>query len=349
MIIAGSDIHMGSARSFVEHKESKSDLKVWLGPRPPENGRGEARLRPNSDVLSISDEARARFESMKKKSVERNMEKEIEMPGGVDHETFIRKLLIEALTGARIKILDFAPKAQEAPETDGPQKGRGSGGGEWGMDYESQEISASFEAVTFSASGTIKTADGAEVGFSLDLVMSRASITVTDTSIRAGNAVDPLVINFGGKAADLTSMRFSFDLDADGSPELIPFAGPGSGFLALDKNGDGIINDGRELFGPMTGHGFRELSKYDSDGNNWIDEADPVYSDLRVWTKDAPGNDSFRSLNDLGIGAIYLGYAEKDFEVRDQGNNALGQVRRTGLFLMEDLTPGTVQQIDLVI
>ncbi|MBW7957515.1 MAG: hypothetical protein H3C68_06430 [Deltaproteobacteria bacterium] len=351
MIIAGSDIQMGAARSQAEHRETKNELKVWLGPRPPEGGRGEARPLPARDVLNISDEARTRFDAIKKKSkaLYRGLERKIDISGGVDHETFIRKLLIEALTGAKIKIKDLVPKAPENTEAEDPQTGQAGRGGEWGMSYESSTVSASFEAVTFSASGTIKTAEGDEIGFSLELVMARASITMTDTSIRAGNAVDPLVINYGGKAADLTSMRFSFDLDADGNQELIPFAGPGSGFLALDKNDDGIVNDGSELFGPMTGHGFKELSKYDFDGNNWIDEADPVFKDLRVWTKDAPGNDTFLSLSELGIGAVYLGYAEGDFDVRDQGNNALGQVRRTGLFLAENLTPGTVQQIDLIV
>ncbi|MBE7415152.1 MAG: hypothetical protein HS130_07960 [Deltaproteobacteria bacterium] len=351
MIIAGSDIQMGAARSRAEHRETRNELKVWLGPRPPEGGRGAARPLPARDVLNISGEARARFESVKNKSrsLYKGMERKIDIEGGVDHQTFIRKLLIEALTGAKINIKELVTKAPEKTEAEEPQTREAGRGGEWGMSYESSTVSASFEAVTISASGTIKTADGAEIGFSLELVMARASITMTDTTVRAGNAVDPLVINYGGKAADLTSMRFSFDLDADGNQELIPFAGHGSGFLALDKNGDGVINDGRELFGPTTGHGFRELLQYDSDGNNWIDEADPVFKDLRVWTKDAPGNDTFLSLAELGIGAIYLGYAEGDFDVRDQGDNPLGQVRRTGLFVSEDLTPGTVQQIDLII
>lgn len=352
MIISASDIHMGAVRSQAEHRETRNDLKAWLGPRPPEDVRGGARPLRARDVIDISDEARARFESIKKKSksLYKGMEREIDVPGGVDHETFIKKLLVEALTGVKIKVLDLA-RAKEGAGGQLAEEARQArdGGQEWGMAYESSEVSASFEAVAFSASGTVKTADGAEIGFTLELVMSRASVTVTDTTVRAGNAIDPLVVNFGGKAADLTSMRFSFDLDADGNQELIPFAGPGSGFLALDLNGDGIINDGKELFGPATGHGFKELSEYDTDGNDWIDEADTVFKDLLVWTRNAQGSDTFLSLADLGIGALYLGHAEGDFDVRDKVDNALGQVRRTGIFLAEDLTPGTIQQIDLIV
>ena len=65
----------------------------------------------------------------------------------------------------------------------------------------------------------------------------------------------------------------------------ISFVGSGSGLLALDKNGDGIINNGTELFGPNTQDGFSELSKYDSDGNGWIDENDSVYDNLRICGK----------------------------------------------------------------
>ena len=45
----------------------------------------------------------------------------------------------------------------------------------------------------------------------------------------------------------------------------------------LDLNNDDIITNGNELFGPRTGNGFTELSVYDEDGNNWIDEKDLVY------------------------------------------------------------------------
>lgn len=76
-----------------------------------------------------------------------------------------------------------------------------------------------------------------------------------------------------------------FDLDCDGKEEEISSLGKGSGFLALDKNGDGIINDGTELFGTKSGDGFADLAEYDEDGNGWIDEDDGIFSQLRIWTK----------------------------------------------------------------
>ena len=128
--------------------------------------------------------------------------------------------------------------------------------------------------------------------------MTRVYVEQTDISLRLGDAVkqkkDPLVINFNGSAAQLTSTKFSFDIDTDGTTENISFAAPGSGFLALDKNHDGKINDGSELFGPASGNGFKELAAYDQDGNQWIDENDAVFSRLKVWSKDGEGKDRTR-------------------------------------------------------
>lgn len=160
---------------------------------------------------------------------------------------------------------------------------------------------------------------------------------------------DPLVINFDGTAAELTQTKFSFDLDSDGTQESISFAGPGAGFLTLDLNQDGIINSGAELFGPASGNGFVELAGYDQDSNGWIDENDAIYQKLRIWTKDADGNNQLFALGKKGIGAIYLGNAPTQFAIKDAANNLQGQVKSTGLFIRENGTAGTVQQVDLAV
>ena len=92
---------------------------------------------------------------------------------------------------------------------------------------------------------------------------------------------------------------------------------PESGFLALDKNSDGIINDGSELFGTKTGNGFSELAEYDSDGNGWIDENDEVYDQLKVWVKDENGKDTLLSLKEANVGAICLGSSKTTFHVTE--------------------------------
>jgi hypothetical protein len=179
--------------------------------------------------------------------------------------------------------------------------------------------------------------------------MSREFYQEQNVSIRAGDALkDPLVLNFSGNAAQLGQRDFSFDIDADGVLDQIAFVGPGSGFLALDKNGDGTINDGSELFGALSGDGFFDLRCYDDDGNNWIDENDTIYDTLRIWSRTGDGEEQLLGLGKAGVGALYLGHIETLFAVKDPENSLLGQVKSTGLALMESGLAVTMQQLDLV-
>jgi hypothetical protein len=180
--------------------------------------------------------------------------------------------------------------------------------------------------------------------------MSREFAARNEVHFAAGNAaIDPLVINFDGHAPGLTDTKYQFDLDSDGTQDQISFVEEGSGFLALDLNNDGTVNNGKELFGPNTGNGFSELEAYDSDGNDWIDESDPIYQRLRIWTKDDQGNDVLCALGQKGIGAIYLGNVATDYQMKDQTNQLQGQVASTGIYLYENGSAGTIQQIDLVV
>lgn len=208
------------------------------------------------------------------------------------------------------------------------------------------------EKVAYSAQGVVKTADGKQINVDVNMYMSREFAEYSQTSLGwapAGNLCDPLVINYGGTAASLTGEKYDFDLDGDGVLDKISFAGAGSGFLALDKNGDGSINDGGELFGPGTGNGFGELRGYDKDGNGWIDENDEVFGQLRIWSKDQNGKDQLFTLRELGIGAIYLGDVATEYTMKDGANNTQGVMRSTSFFLKEDGGAGTVSHIDLLI
>ncbi len=212
------------------------------------------------------------------------------------------------------------------------------------------------EETSFSTTGTVKTADGREITFDLSMTMSRSfeeaymssANFATPALQQASTLCDPLVINLNTSSANVTDQKFYFDLDADGNMDLISNLASGSGFLALDKNGDGIINDGSELFGTKSGDGFKDLAAYDSDGNGWIDENDPIFDKLRIWTKDANGKDVLCALGKAGVGAIYLGNAQTDFALnssKDNSTNAL--IRKTGIFLYENGTCGTVQHVDM--
>jgi len=207
------------------------------------------------------------------------------------------------------------------------------------------------ETMSFVAQGKVTTADGKTISLDLQLNMSRSFAYSSSIEFQAGqtNRIDPLTINLDVSSATLTQRKFVFDLDCDGTPDQISFLAPGSGFLALDKNGDGIINDGSELFGTQSGDGFADLALYDSDHNGWIDENDPIFHQLRIWTKNEKGEDVLFALGEKGVGALYLGNVATNFSLKDAGNQAHGEIRKTGIYLREDGTAGTLQHVDLVV
>lgn len=216
--------------------------------------------------------------------------------------------------------------------------------------YTSEEIYFhEKEEACFSTVGTVRTADGREINFNLDVGMSRefTGYMKNEQMVNSVQMCDPLVINLDGNIAGLSDQKFYFDLDADGTEENISMLQSGSGYLALDKNNDGKINDGSELFGTKNGDGFADLAQYDADGNGWIDEADPIWSKLKIWVKNENGEDELYSLADKGVGAVCLQKAATDYSVKNQKNEDLGNIRSTGVFLFEDGQAGTVQHLDV--
>ena len=206
------------------------------------------------------------------------------------------------------------------------------------------------EDTAFRTSGTVRTADGREISFGLELGMSRRfrEETKIENITEIVDLTDPLVINLDGNIAGLSDQKFMFDIDADGEEESISYLQGGSGYLALDKNGDGVINDGSELFGTKSGDGFADLAEYDADGNGWIDENDPIFDKLLIWAKDENGKDELYTLKESGVGAICLQRAATDFSLNSQKDNTQnGQIRSTGIFLYENGNAGTMQQLDL--
>lgn len=217
------------------------------------------------------------------------------------------------------------------------------------MTMKVSESIEEYECTDFHSCGTVKTADGQEIDFSLGLTMERSYSATREFEMTQEVVFkDPLIVNFAGNTADLTDEKYEFDIDADGENDLISYLLGDSGMLALDKNGDGIINDGSELFGAITGNGFAELAEYDEDGNQFIDEADSIFSDLGIWTK-TPESENIESLTDKGIGAIYLGSSQTSFDIKGEDNQINGQVISSGVYLTESGQAGTIQQIDMVV
>lgn len=204
------------------------------------------------------------------------------------------------------------------------------------------------EVCAYESRGFVQCEDGRFIDFGVTLELSQ-SFCSTYESISQQDVIftDPLIINFDAPSASITDQKFLFDLDSDGKSENISFAGPGSGFLALDRNGNGIIDNGSELFGTKNGNGFEELSEFDSDSNGWIDENDEIFDKLKIWTKDEFGKDRLLTLKEADIGAICLSSAATSFHLKDDDNNTNALIRSTGIALKESGGVSTIQQIDL--
>lgn len=205
------------------------------------------------------------------------------------------------------------------------------------------------EAIAFQTTGKVETADGRSIDFDLSLEMSRSFVETSQNISEQTQYIltDPLVIQLENAPETISDQTWKFDIDGDGVLDEISQLAKGNAFLALDENENGTIDDGSELFGTKSGNGFADLAAYDEDHNGWIDENDSVYSKLRVWTKDASGNDKLMTLQQADVGAIYLGSAQTQFSHKNIENETKAVVRQTGFYLHESTgQAGIMQQID---
>lgn len=264
--------------------------------------------------------------------------------------------LHQAMTGKSLSIIGLGKITEGTEATDSAmaepstQPASGTAAADAGLRIEltRRYTAQEQEHTSFAARGTILTADGRRIELDLQLEMSRSAETHQRQRLTLGGRLhDPLVINFDGGSAELRNARYEFDLDADGETEMIPGLRGDRAFIALDKNGDGIINDGSELFGATTGNGFAELATYDTDGNGFIDAGDEVFDQLKLWVPGADGGQLF-DMSTRDVGALHVSGTATEFSISsDFTENRLGVIRSTSIFLSESGRSGTVQHVDL--
>lgn len=268
------------------------------------------------------------------------------------------KNMIELLTGKPIRLFHLQ-EIQNAPTVNIPATDNQSTANVsdaplgWGAEYQHHERIYSAETMSFQAEGVIKTEDGRELQFHTQLDLSWEHTEESSTQIQLGDAArqkkDPLLINYAASSAQLSSNTFQFDLDSDGNRETISQLAAGSAFLALDKNNNNRVDNGNELFGAQSGNGFKDLAAYDQDHNQWIDENDAIYGQLRLWIQSPSDQGQLVTLKQAQIGAIFLGSANSPFEISHNQTTGGGELKSSGIFLHENGEVGSAQQIDLYI
>ncbi|MDA0748328.1 MAG: hypothetical protein O2954_17565 [bacterium] len=172
----------------------------------------------------------------------------------------------------------------------------------------------------------------------MDRISARVEVEVRvrASGEEAMNEADPLVLDLAGDGVNLTGAAkgVMFDIDGDGRKERTSFVQGDDAFLALDRNGNGRIDDGKELFGDQHGaaHGFAELARFDGNADGRIDRNDEVYQHLRVF-QDKNGNGDVEAGEIRGLEAVGVEAVELAYEAVNRRTASGDRVTQQGVFV----------------
>mgnify|MGYP001572517480 CR=1 FL=1 len=164
----------------------------------------------------------------------------------------------------------------------------------------------------------------------------------------------PIVLDLDGDGVETTGLTAGayFDHDGNGFAQQTGWASPDDGMLVWDRNGDGRINNGTELFGNETllnngtkaANGFQALAKLDTNTDGKIDINDAAFANLKIW-QDTDGDGysatgELQSLADFNIQSINTGYTDSTY-TDSQGN----EHKQIGSFTKTDSSTGIATDI----
>ncbi|HOF39184.1 MAG TPA: hypothetical protein PLD73_03855 [Candidatus Hydrogenedentes bacterium] len=179
--------------------------------------------------------------------------------------------------------------------------------------------------------------------FSIQLTFEFEYQEVLQVQQGAVQQSDPIVFDLDGDGIELTSYTQGarFDITGTGKKVTTGFVTGGDAFLAIDRNGNGRIDDGTELFGDQNGaaNGFEELRRLDTNGDGRINQLDANFNKLLLWRDNGNGitePGELISLADAGIVEISLGY--RNVNQSAAGGNRITQV---ATFVRADGSRGT--------
>ena len=182
-----------------------------------------------------------------------------------------------------------------------------------------------------------------------------SSLFTTSQSVAQARR-DPLTLDLDNDGLETvginTASPILFDHDADGVKTATGWIKPDDGFLVLDRNGNGTIDNGRELFGDSTpllaggnaADGFAALAQEDTNADGVVDANDARFAQLKVW-RDL-NSDGISQANELqtltaaGIAAIHVAKTE-NAQVLPNGN----QLADLGTFIRTDGSSGGLGEV----
>lgn len=259
--------------------------------------------------------------------------------GGIS--THLSQSIIEAMTSSSHKAEFTISRSMAAGDSEPPVDATF-------IEISNVESVETQTSIQMNTQGSVTTADGRTISFLMQLDFDRLT-TREQVNRFVGDVdlIDPLAINLNGESVQLSDEVFEFDLNADGELNKISKTARGSGYLVYDRNGNGKIDDGSELFGPSTGYGYQELAELDDDGNGWIDKGDAAFEKLGFLEFDDQGEPVFQSLSSVGLSAISLTSATTEYDLLNSQGELLAQVKNSGAALMEDGAVAVVQELNL--
>lgn len=311
MIVAGSQLNLQAETRSLQLVDHRASVRFWKSEPVPRN--------PVAPVL-----ARNEVQTLTERTEE---------SGGISPLS-LAAMVLERFFGLKVTVItpeDMTETGEEKVPSSLQERSVGGRSLGWGMEVTRHTRTVSEQSLQVNASGRVTTRDGRALSFSLEMLLSRRIEETETLRVTIGDApVDPLVLQLRPGFSETSDETFAFDLNADGRLENVPILHSGAFFLVNDRNGDGFVQDGSELFGPTTGRGFTELAELDQDGNRWIDEADPVFYSLRLWQPDSEGRGTLVSLMDAGVGALSTEAVSSPWQMNG------GFLAESGLYLKED-------------
>jgi hypothetical protein len=158
-----------------------------------------------------------------------------------------------------------------------------------------------------------------KISYQISMQISRVEARAEVQDVQVAMS-DPLILDMGGDGIELTQAGSGafFDINGDGRKESTAWVKGSSAFLVMDRNNNGTIDDGTELFGDQHGalHGFQELARFDSNSDSVINNRDTVFKALKVY-QDMNGNGRIdsgevTSLERAGVASINLDFTQMD-------------------------------------